>query len=167
MAVKKRCDFLLQCGAAFKGVDKAKIHLWKKRLTKSFLQSLNVPVIRDRAAHKNIQHRFKNTLPHGKNLVVYGFAVQNLLALLIDNLTLPVHHIIIFQNIFAVVKILALHFFLGVFNSLCQHFTGDSLALLEINGLAQLFNPLISEYPQQRVLQRQIKTGLSRVALTA
>ena len=83
----------------------------------------------------------------------------------IDGRALFVHHVIVFKRALADGEMLLLDALLGLFNGTGQQRMGEFLPFLQAKTLHQPGNPVRAEKTHQIVLQRNIETGRTRVAL--
>ncbi len=93
------------------------------------------------------------------------FAGQHLASLGINHLTLFVHDIIVFDQMFTNIKIMGFYLALGVLDSLADHPMFDGLPLGNLQLIHDKGDPLRTENPQQVILKTQIKATLTRVTL--
>ena len=94
-------------------------------------------------------------------------SVQHLAALLVDDLTLGVHHVVVLEHVFPGLEVPGLHLLLGVLNGPGQHFCVDGGVLVHTQLLHQVIHPLRAEQAHNVVLQGEVEPGLARVTLTA
>ena len=94
-------------------------------------------------------------------------AVQHLLTLAIDDLTLLVHHVVVLQGVLSSLEVPALHAGLGALNGLGQLAALDGHILPQIQPVHHPRHPVSAEKPHEVVLQAQIEPGLTGVSLTA
>ncbi len=110
-------------------------------------------------------------LHHGVEHVLDGalqvLPVQHLAALLVDDLTLGVHHVVILQHVFTGLEVAGLHLLLSVFNGAGEHLGVDGGVLVHAQLLHHVHDPLRAEQAHDVVLQGQVEPGLAGVALTA
>ena len=83
---------------------------------------------------------------------IFGF--HQLLTLLINNLTLVIHNIIIFQQIFTDIKVALFHLLLSLFQGLADPRVNQSLALRQTQTLQHGAHPLRAEDAHQVIFQR-------------
>ena len=75
------------------------------------------------------------------------FAIQCFAALSVDDIPLLVHHVIIFNELFAYFKIVPFHFGLSIFNGPADHVVLDGLALLHTEFFHDAGDALAAENP--------------------
>jgi hypothetical protein len=90
---------------------------------------------------------------HAPNFIFHVFAINNLLTLFVNKLTLPIHDIIILKNVLPDIKVTAFHPFLGILDSAGEHFIFDGGFFIQTNGLNQTLDFFRSEYPHQIIFQ--------------
>ena len=88
-------------------------------------------------------------------------------SLLINHLTLIVGHIIVFQQIFSNIEVMAFYFALSIFDGAIDHLMFNRLATFRIQLMHHVANRLRYENAHQVVVQGQIKTTGTRIALPA
>ena len=87
-------------------------------------------------------------------------------ALLVDHGTLLVHHVVVLQEVLTDTEVVLLHLALCTLDALADHWTLDTLAVLEAQAVHHLGNTLRGEETHQFVLQRYIEDRRAWVALT-
>ena len=93
-------------------------------------------------------------------------ALQHLLALIIDDLTLLVHHVVVLQHRLTGLEVPGLHRGLSLLNGTGQHLVLNGGILVEVHPLHDGVDALTTEQTHEVILQRDIEPGLAGVALT-
>ena len=88
-----------------------------------------------------------------------AFPIQGFAALSVNDFTLLVHHIIIFDKVFTNIKIVRFHLGLSILNGPADQIVLNRLAFLHAQPLHDAGHSLAPEYPQQIVFQSQIESG--------
>ena len=83
--------------------------------------------IPERLGHMGVDH----LLHHAVDGAAQVLAVEHLLALLIDDLTLRVHHVVVFQDVFPHLEVAALDGLLGIFNGAGEDLRVDRRILVQ------------------------------------
>ena len=94
-------------------------------------------------------------------------AFEDLPAQRVDALTLLVHHVVVFEEMFADGEVLRLDLFLGALDRARHHPVLDGNAFLHAETLHQTGDPVGSEDAHQVVFERQVEARGSRVSLPA
>ena len=114
-----------------------------------------------------IHRPFHHSADHGNDAVPQVFAVQHTFSFAVDDLSLFIHDLVIFQEVFTDGKVVALHLFLGVFNGLGKHPRFNGLILCHAHGINYLHGPFGTKQAHQLILQGNIEPGFAGVPLTA
>ncbi len=85
----------------------------------------------------------------------------------VDRLALLVHHIVVFEQMFAGFEVLRFDGFLRCFDAARDQPRFDGNALFHAETLEQLGDPLLGENAHQVVFERKIKTRRTRIALAS
>jgi hypothetical protein len=101
---------------------------------------------------------------HARLLIV---TLEQIPAHPVDRLALLVHHVVVFENVFARAKILRLDGFLRGCDTLADEATLDRHVLFHAQAQHKILHPLPAEDAQQIVLQRKIEPRAARIALAA
>ena len=104
---------------------------------------------------------------HGLDVLLQILAVEHLAALLVDDLTLDIHHVVVFQHVLSGLEVAALNGLLRVFDRAGENFGVDGRILVDAERLHHVHNALGAEQAHDIVLHGQIKPRLAGVALTA
>ncbi len=94
-------------------------------------------------------------------------AVEHLLALLVDDLTLGIHDIVVFQHVLAHLEVAALDVLLRVLNGVGEHLGVDGRVLVDTERIHHVHDALGAEQAHDVILERQIEARFAGVALTA
>jgi hypothetical protein len=105
--------------------------------------------LRTAVGHRLVQH-----LDHG--LAQVG-GVERLVAHTVDHLALPIHHVVVFEQVLADVEIVGLDALLGSRDRPGDERMLDDLALLDAHALHQARDPLAAEQAHQVVFQREVE----------
>ena len=92
-------------------------------------------------------------------------AIQNLLALAVDNLPLLVHHVVVLQGALAGLEVPGLHAGLRTLNGPGEHFVFNGQVFVQVQLIHNAGDAVAAEQADQIVLQAQVKPGLAGVAL--
>lgn len=84
---------------------------------------------------------------------------QDLVSLIIDNATLVVGHIIVFQQLLSHVEVATFHLALSTLDGIADHLVLDGLALLETQNAHHFLDTLGAKQTHQVIFQRQEKPG--------
>ena len=84
-------------------------------------------------------------------------AHQGVAALLVDHGTLLVHHVVVLREVLTDTEVVLLHLALCTLDALADHWTLDTLAVLEAQAVHHLGNTLRGEETHQFVFQRYIE----------
>ena len=104
---------------------------------------------------------------HGLDVLLQILAVEHLTALLVDDLTLDVHHVVVFQHVLSGLEVAALNGLLRVLDRAGEDPGVDGRILVDAERLHHVHNALGAEQTHDIVLHGQIKPRLAGVALTA
>ena len=104
---------------------------------------------------------------HGLDVLLKVFAVEHLLALLVDDLALDVHDVVVLKNAFPGLIVAALDGLLRVFDCAGENFRVDGCVLAEAEGVHHAEHALRAEQAHDVVLHREVELRLAGVALTA
>ena len=99
--------------------------------------------------------------------IPHVFSIQYLAALFIDDLSLLIHNLVVFQKILTDTKVIALNFLLSLLYSARQHLMFNLLALFYAQCIEYIHQTLGTKQTHQIIFQGNVKSGLSRVALTS
>ena len=108
-----------------------------------------------------------DTLDHRTDGVLQVIAVEHLLALGIDDLTLDIHHVVIFQNVLSGLEIAAFHGLLGIFHCAGENLGIDGGILVQTQGVHHAHDTARGKQTHQVVLHTQVEAALAGVTLTA
>ena len=108
-----------------------------------------------------------NIAYHLKDNITHIVSVKNTQTLSINNLTLFVHNLIVFQNIFTNAVVIGLNLHLGFFYCAGKHLVLNGLAFRKSKGIEDAHQPLRAKQTHQIIFQRNVKSGFARIALTS
>ncbi len=94
-------------------------------------------------------------------------AFEQLAAQAVDGLALLVHHVVVFEQMFARFEVLRFDGLLRAFDALRDHLRLDRHALFHAQPLKQRADPLLGEDAHQVVFKREIEARLAGIALAA
>ena len=104
---------------------------------------------------------------HGLDVLLQILAVEHLAALLVNDLTLDIHHVVVFQHVLSGLEVAALNGLLRVLDRAGENFGVDGRILVDAERLHHVHNALGAEQAHDIVLHGQIKPRLAGVALAA
>mmetsp|Transcript_12872 Transcript_12872/g.30273 ORF Transcript_12872/g.30273 Transcript_12872/m.30273 type:complete len:931 (-) Transcript_12872:212-3004(-) len=134
-------------------------HLLQARQVPLLLQALR----RNEGAHDIRQRGFAQR----RDLGDQRLGLQDVVALLVDDLALVIRHIVVLQQLLADVEVAGLDLALRALNGTRDDACLDGLALGHLQAVHDGAHPLASEDAHQLVVQRQIEAAGARVALAA
>ena len=147
-------------------VDPARVHLLELRV-----QLGDVPVLGEVALHVLLGHALDDVGHLLARGVGHVLALEDPVAVLVDDLALLVHHVVVLEDALADQEVLLLDLGLGALDLLREHLGLDRLLLALLAGRAEpvedAVDPVAGEQPHQVVLGRQEEARLARVALAA
>src|SRR5262249_44655822 len=94
------------------------------------------------------------------------FAFERGAANRVDRLALLVHHVVVFEQMFAGVEVLGFHGFLRTLNAIGNHFRFDRHAFGHTEAIHELLDALAAEDAHEVVFKREEKARRTRIALT-
>ncbi len=101
------------------------------------------------------------------DLVLEVLALQDAAALAVDDLALPVEHLVVLQDVLARLEVLLLDLRLGGGDGAGDHLVLDRDVVRDVRHRHDALDHLGLEQTHQIVAQREVEPGLARVALTA
>ena len=104
---------------------------------------------------------------HVADELPHVLSVQHLAALLIDDFTLDVHHVVVFQGVLSGLEVLGLHLFLGVLNGAGENLGVNGGVVVNLQGLHHVLHPLGAEQTHDVVLHGQVEAALTGISLPA
>ena len=99
-----------------------------------FLNTLGWHVVGDEVIHHIGANRF--------NGIGYFLSRENFITLTVNHLTLIIGYVIVFQQLFAHIKVMAFHLALGIFNCTTHPRMLDCLTFLHAQALHDRANPV-------------------------
>ena len=126
-----------------------------------------VPLILHVACEELLAAGLDVLLQHIVHLGADVLAVQHLVALAVDDLTLLVHDVVVLQDILADLEVAALEFLLGRLDGTGDHPVLDGGVLVDAQRAHQALHAVAAEQTHQVVLEAQVEAGCTGVALTA
>ncbi len=134
-----------------------------------FIQTLYIPLIRmkifgceliEGAAEDSAHVVFEDELALFDTL-------EKLTAQSINSFALFVHHVVIFEQVFAGLEVLRFNGFLRCLDAVRDHARFDGHAFFHAEALKQRADPLLGEDAHEVVFEREIKARCAGIALTA
>jgi len=113
-----------------------------------------------------VHRAFHNRANHADNAVSQVFTVKHAFSFAINDFSLLIHDLVIFQQMLTNGKVIALHLFLCVFNRFGKHPCFNRLVLCHAHRIYQLHCLFGAKQTHQVILQRDIETGFAGVTLT-
>ena len=126
-----------------------------------------VPLILHVACEELLAAGLDVLLQHIVHLGADVLAVQHLVALAVDDLTLLVHDVVVLQDVLADLEVAALEFLLGRLDGAGDHPVLDGGVLVDAQRAHQALHAVAAEQAHQVVLEAQVEAGCTGVALTA
>ncbi len=93
--------------------------------------------------------------------------VEDVVALLVNHLALVVGHIVVFQQLLAHVKVARLNLALGAFDAAGDNAGFNGFAIGHFQAVHDRLDPVAGKDAHQRIVQAQIETRRTGVALAA
>ena len=124
----------------------------------------NAAVLLGTGAH---HHRRNLTAEHGQHVVPQVLAVQYLLTLCVDDLTLGIHNIIVLQNVLSGTEVDRFYIFLSIFHGTGKNLGIDGGVLIQAQRIHHAHDPVRGEQAHQVVGKAQVEAALAGIALTA
>ena len=103
---------------------------------------------------------------HSINGIPHGLAVQNTQTLCINDLTLLIHDLVIFQQVLSDTKVVILDLFLCTFDGVGKHLMFDLLAFFHAKRIEDTHQTFRTEQTHQVIFQRNIEAGFTRISLS-
>ena len=95
------------------------------------------------------------------------FAVEHLHTLPVNDGSLGVHHVIVFQNALSGAEVPAFHVLLGIFHGTGQDLRINGGIFIQSQGVHHAHDPVGGEQTHQIVFQTQVEPAFTGVTLTA
>ncbi|MNY46750.1 hypothetical protein D3C86_1819600 [compost metagenome] len=114
-----------------------------------------------------INDTVNNRLDHFNHNILDIVRLQNLAALLVDNLTLLIHDVIILKDDFTDIEVVAFNTFLGGFYSARNHAALNRLILFKTKTVHHVQHVVRTKTLHQFVAERQVELSGTRVSLTS
>ena len=111
----------------------------------------------------NISHFF---FDHVEHISLEVGAAQDLPAFAVNDFTLVIHHIVIFNQVFTNIKMIALNPDLRLLNCFIDDGIFDRDIFAHTGPFHKFTNTVTAETPHNIVFQRNIETRAARIALT-
>ncbi len=130
------------------------------------LQLLPVPVLRRQLIADHHRHLTADDRANPLPDQLFGvLAPQHPAAPLVDNLTLAIHHFVVFEDALADLEVLRLHLALRALYGFGHHAVLDGDLLRDAQALHETLHPLAGKPAHEIVLQRQIEAGFPGIPL--
>ncbi len=127
-----------------------------------------IPLLRKAGAyHNRADGFFCQVSHHAADIIPKVFSHQDPLPLGVDDLSLFVHDIVVFQDIFSDGEVLAFHPLLSIFNGAGQHAGLNGLIFSDSQTAYDGLDPFSAKEAHQFIFQRQVELGGTRVSLTS
>ena len=94
-------------------------------------------------------------------------AVEHFLPRAVDALALVIHHLVVFEQVLALVEVVLFDLLLGLLDAAGDHAGFDGFAFLHAEAGEDVGDPLAGEEPHEVVLKREVEAGRTGVALAA
>ena len=104
-------------------------------------------------AEGGVQRRVRHKVHHRLDIPAQVLAVKHLTALFVDDLSLDVHHVVVFQHVFTRLIVAALHGLLRVFDRAGEDLCVDGRVLVDAERLHHVLHPLRAEQAHHIVLK--------------
>ena len=124
---------------------------------------IHIRIFADHHIHR-VVHDVRN---HLIDYIPHALAVQHTPPLRIDDLTLFVHYLVIFQKVLSDAEVIAFNLLLGRFDGIAEHLMLDLLILRHTHGVEHIDQPFRTEQSHQIVFQGNIELGFARISLTS
>ena len=85
------------------------------------------------------------------------FLVQHLAAFLVDDFTLLVHNIVVFQDHLTDIEVPFFHPLLGIFNGTGHHLVFNRFILFQSQLIHHVLDPVAAKEAHQVIFQRQVE----------
>ena len=132
-----------------------------------FAECIHIPFFRQLIfTHVGIYCSVHDGMDHGNDAVTQVFPIQHAFSFAVNDFSLFIHDLVIFQQLFTDGKVVAFHFFLGTFDGLCQHTCFDGFIFCHTHGIHDLHCFFGAEQTHQIIFQRDVETGFTGVTLT-
>ena len=144
-------------------------HLQHRNLpVKCQLQSCQIPFFRICIrCGKAVCHIFYIFCHHIVDGISHALSVQNTTSFLINDLSLLIHNLIVFQQILTDSKVIALDLLLCFLNRTGEHLMLDLFSVLYTQCVEYTHQTFRTKQTHQIILQRNIETGFSRISLSS
>src|ERR1700761_6123454 len=132
------------------------------------VERLDIPLLVDAVRrhvtpHQPVDHVFTNIVDGCRHV----FGLEQLVALRVDHLALIVGNVIEFQKVFTNIEVVLLDLALCLLDLPADHAIFQRVVFLHAEHAHPAADPVASEDAQQVVLQRQVETRRTRIALAA
>ncbi len=130
-------------------------------------QPVQVPVLGEALGGLGADVRLDGVVHEVPDLLVQVLALQDAPALAVDDLALPVEHLVVLQDVLAGLEVLRLDLGLRGRDRARDHLVLDRHVVRHVGHRHHALDHLGLEQAHQVVAQREVEPGLARVALTA
>src|SRR5437867_11968170 len=143
-------------------------HLELPLLAQRLLQAVEVPLFLDAVGrHEGANHVFHRALAQVRDLRLELLGLEDVVALLVDDLALVVGDVVVLEQLLADVEVARLDLALRAFQAARDDAGLDGLAVGHLQPLHDRLHAVAGEDAHQRVFQRQVEARRARVALAA
>src|SRR5215469_6412093 len=128
----------------------------------------DVPVVRVHVAGGEAMHRpFRHFLGPLEHALLLALTLQDVAAEAVDDLSLLVHHVVVFEEVLADLEVARLHALLGGADGPGDQLVLDRLAFLHAEPLHDALDALGPEDAEEVVLEGEVEARGARIALAA
>ena len=132
------------------------------------LETLQIPLVMHRlGGQEAVDLLLDRLIDHLEDLVADVLAVQHLVALLVDDLTLAAEHVVVLQHVLADAEVAAFDLALCALDGVGEHLCLDRRVLVHVQTIHHHGDAFAAEQAHQIVLERDIEAAHARIALTA
>ena len=123
-------------------------------LLKCFLQATQIPLLLDRIfRHIHADQISKTAFTQGFDLSTHACSIQNIVALLIDDFSLIVGYIIVFEQLFADIEVARFNLALRAFDTARDNARFNRLTVRHFQPLHDGFNTITRKNTHQRIIK--------------
>ena len=169
-AVRDRFHRLCHLVRLSKTAERGKAHLAaaQEQLFKRLQRVLELLLaLRRRAAEAVGDRGADKVVQHAHDLLAQILAVEHLGALAVDDLTLLVHDVVVFQHVFARLEVAALDGLLRLLDRVREHLVVKRHVLLDLERLHHAHDALRAEQAHNIVVETEEEAALAGVSLSA
>ena len=143
-------------------------HFHRNRIPDRQIQFCQIPliIILIRTGY-HVYRVFHIIIHHVEDRIAHVISIQHMASFFVNNLSLFVHYLVIFQQIFTDSEVVALDLFLCFFNRTGKHLMLDLLAVFHTKCIEHIHQSFRSEQSHQIIFQGNVESGFSRIPLTS